>query len=310
MPLVSVLIAAYKPTYLRPAIDSALNQTHRELEVVLVDDSPGQEVRALVRGFDDPRIRYLRNERGRGPALSYARAIAEAYGSIVGILNDDDVWDPILVERLLQGLKAWPDAVLAFADHWLMVNDETDDERSDHSSHLWKRDTLAAGMHRPFQRLALLDKSIPLAVATLFRKDAVDASEIPGAVGGAYDFFLSYLLSRDRAAGAVYVPERLAAWRVHGRNLTKDASAARAEETAAVMRIVTSDPGLATLRQELKASYGEALWTVATRSLRGGNKRRAVRAATESARQGQVKSILILPATAVPRHLLRRRWPA
>jgi hypothetical protein len=186
-----------------------------------------------------------------------------------------------------------------------MVNGKADDERSDYFSHLWRRDILAPGMHRPFQRLALLDKSIPLAVAALFRKDAVDASEIPSAVGGAYDFFLTYLLSRDGAAGAVYVPERLAAWRVHGRNLTNEASCARAEEAAAVMRIVSSDPGVDSLRQELKASYGEALWIVATRSLRSGNNGRAVRAATESARQGHVKAILILPATAIPRRLLR-----
>jgi glycosyltransferase involved in cell wall biosynthesis len=308
MTLVSVLMSAYKPTYLAPAIRSALDQTHRDIEIVLLDDSPTREVRALIERFDDSRIRYLRNETSRGPALSHARAIAEASGSVVGILNDDDLWEPNLVERLLRCLEASPDAVVAFSDHWVMVNGKTDDEASDDCSHRWKRDTLEGGTHRPFQRLALLDKSIPLAVAALFRKDAISAGQIPPAVGGAYDFFLSYVLSRD-GAGAIYVPERLAAWRVHGRNLTNEASCARAEEGAAVMRIMTADARLAALKPELTSAYGSALWSVATRNLRRGTRRRAVRAAIASARQGHLKALLLLPAAVVPRRLLIRAWP-
>jgi GT2 family glycosyltransferase len=308
MTLVSVLIAAYKPTYVAVAIQSALNQTHREIEVVVVDDSPGRDVRIAVEGFDDPRIRYLRNQTNCGPALSHARAIREASGSLVGILNDDDVWEPNLVDRLLQALEAWPDAVLAFADHWVIADGTRDRAQSDSCSHIWKRDRLAPGMHRPFQRLALLDKSVPLAIAALFRRDAIDSSNIPREVGGTYDFFLSYLLSRD-GAGAVYVPERLAAWRVHGRSLTSQASCARAEEGAMVMRIVSSDPRLAALKPELAAAYGAALWIVATRNLRSGTRRRAASSAIEAARRGHLKAALLLPATVLPRQLLLRSWP-
>jgi hypothetical protein len=223
-------------------------------------------------------------------------------------LNDDDIWAPDLVQRLLEELDAWPEAVVAFADHWVMVDGETDQIQSDRCTQMWKRDRLAPGMHRPFQRLALIDKSIPLAVAALFRKDAVDPAQIRLEFGGMYDYFLSYLLTRG-GAGAVYVPERLAAWRIHSRNLTRHASCARAEEGAAVMRIVSGDPLLAGLKTDLTAAYSTALWSVATRNLRLGSRRRAAQAAIGSVRHGHLKAMVLLPAAMLPRLLLTRWWP-
>ena len=184
-----------------------------------MDDSVGSAVSEIVHRCEDKRVRYLRNEINYGPALSYQRAITEASGPVLAILNDDDVWEPNLAARLLEALVTSSEAVVAFADHWVMVDGKKDLRASDECSREWKRDGLAAGLHRPFRRLALLDKSIPLAIAALFRRDALDGELIPEAVGGTYDFFLSYLLSRN-GEGAFYVPERLASWRIHSRNLT------------------------------------------------------------------------------------------
>lgn len=303
MTLLSVLVAAYKPTYLESALRSALDQTHAEIEVVVVDDSVGCAVREIVRRFADPRVRYLRNEMNQGPALSYGRAIAEASGPVLGILNDDDVWEPNLAERLLDALETSPEAVVAFADHWVMMDGEKDRLASDTCSQQWRRDSLAAGLHRPCRRLALLEKSIPLAVAALFRKAAVDRCSIPQEVGGNYDLFLAYVLSRD-GAGAVYVPERLASWRMHDKNLTNEASRARAEEGAAVLRILVADRRLSEIRPGLRKAYGDALWSISTRNLRGGSRRRAASASVAALRQGHLKSALLLPLVLIPRRVL------
>ena len=48
LPLVSVLVAAHRPTYLLEALRSALGQTHGDLEVVIVDDSGGDAVHEIV----------------------------------------------------------------------------------------------------------------------------------------------------------------------------------------------------------------------------------------------------------------------
>ncbi len=62
-PRVSVVVAAYKPTYLQEALASVLAQSEQNLEVVVVDDSRGRRVEEIVRAAHDPRIRYLRTRR-------------------------------------------------------------------------------------------------------------------------------------------------------------------------------------------------------------------------------------------------------
>jgi glycosyltransferase involved in cell wall biosynthesis len=302
---VSVLIAAYRPSYFAEALRSALAQTHTGLEVVVVDDSLGDEIKGIVNETGDHRVRYFRNPERLGPAASHSRAIDDATAPILGVLNDDDIWEPTLVERLFAALQADPEAVLAFGDHWVMLEDRKDDAASDELSRKWKRNALAGGLHRPFQRLALIDQSVPLAVAALFRKATLGSARIPSSAGGMYDYFLSYLLCRD-GQGAVYVPERLASWRIHTSNLTSVPSVQRAEEGAFVTSVIASDRRLAGLRVELRARQSEALWAVATRSLRAGSRARSLRAAVSSLRLGKRKAVLLIPAAAIPRAILTR----
>jgi hypothetical protein len=113
-------------------------------------------------------------------------------------------------------------------------------------------------------------------VAALFRKAALGGDRIPISVGGTYDYFLSYLLCRD-GQGAVYMPERLASWRLHTSNLTSVPSLERAEEAALVTSVIASDPPMTGLRTELRAQQSEVQWGVATRSLRAGSRARSLR---------------------------------
>jgi len=302
---VGVLIAAHKPTYLKEALMSALAQTHSDLEVVVVDDSMGGAVSEVVRKLDDGRITYLRNSTRLGPAASHARALQASTSPIVGILNDDDVWRPNLVGTLVAALEASPTAVLAFGDHDVLVDRSVDEELTRASSQRWGRQLLEAGLHEPFCREALVTKSVPLAVAALFRPAALGSEPMPTDVAGAYDFYLAYRLCRN-GGGAVFVPQRLAAWRIHSANLTAVASPARSEEVAYVYQILVHDPQLKQVRKELVRAYGEALWSVSARHLRWGSRFAALRAAIRSVQCGHYKSALLIPALLVPRPLLVR----
>jgi GT2 family glycosyltransferase len=303
MARVSVLVAAHKPTYLREALGSAVAQTEKDLEVVVVDDSGSRLVQQIVQSTDDDRLRYVRNDVSLGPASSYQRAIGEASAPIIGILNDDDVWETSLVERLLEQLDSVPDAVLAFGDHWVMIEGVQDQRASSECSARWRRDTLAPGLHRPFERIALIDKSVPLAIAALFRRSALEDASIPHEVGGSYDLWLSYRLCRG-GTGAVYVPERLASWRVHSANLTHVASPERAEANAYLYRVMTADPEVRVLQPELDRAYSEALWSVAALNLRFGSRRRAIGSAAHAARLGNHKAALLISAVVLPKRLL------
>jgi len=301
---VSALLSAYSATYLEAALRSVLEQSHTDLEVVIIDDSPAAEVRRIVDQIGDPRVRYFRNQQNLGTALSYRRAIELAGGELLAVINDDDVWEPDFVEQLLAALREHPEAVLAFSDHWVLSGEDRDVEQTDRLSMIWGRAGLASGLYRPFRRLAVLDGAVSIAIAALFRRDAVIDRPIPAAVGGAYDLYLAQVLSRD-GAGAVYVDRRLSSWRVHEQNQTNVPSCARAEQNAAAMRLILSDPAFAELRPELRRAYGARLWAVATRNLRYGSDRRALAAITGALRHRNGRAALLLAPLAMPAPMRR-----
>lgn len=109
-PSVSVLIPAYRATYLDAALASVKAQTYPVSEVVVCDDSQADEVERLVSYFESEGLpcRYFRNDPPRGPILNYQRCLEESKGEFVKYLNDDDVLEPECVERMVAVLAADP----------------------------------------------------------------------------------------------------------------------------------------------------------------------------------------------------------
>lgn len=104
VPLVSVVVPAYNVAdFLGRALDSALAQTVPSLEVVVVDDASTDSTPEVARRVSerDPRVRVLRNERNAGPAASRNRAIDEARGEWIALLDGDDAWSPRRLELML-----------------------------------------------------------------------------------------------------------------------------------------------------------------------------------------------------------------
>lgn len=103
-PLVSVVVPAYNVAgYLERALDSALAQTVSDLEVLLVDDASTDSTLGVARRISgrDSRVRVLRNGRNAGPAASRNRAIREARGEWIALLDGDDTWSPRRLEFML-----------------------------------------------------------------------------------------------------------------------------------------------------------------------------------------------------------------
>lgn len=107
MPEVSVVIPTYDGagTILR-AVGSALGQTHRDLEVVVVDDGGSDRTPELLAGLHDPRLRLLRHERNRGTAAARNTGITAARGAFVAFLDSDDEWLPHKLAVQLAALRA------------------------------------------------------------------------------------------------------------------------------------------------------------------------------------------------------------
>jgi glycosyltransferase involved in cell wall biosynthesis len=112
-PLVSILIPAYTPQFFAQALASALAQSWARCEIVVCDDSPGDEIRAMVEVHADPRVRYERHAPALGFGGNFTRCFELARGEYVKFLNDDDLLAPTCVESLLAGLRANPGTVIA-----------------------------------------------------------------------------------------------------------------------------------------------------------------------------------------------------
>jgi hypothetical protein len=99
--LVSVIIPAYNAArFLPEALESALAQTWKNLEVIVVDDGStdgtGEAAGSLV--LKSPNLRLFRFPANRGPAAARNRGIAEAHGEWIAFLDADDTWCPGKIE--------------------------------------------------------------------------------------------------------------------------------------------------------------------------------------------------------------------
>ena len=128
--LVSVVIPTYKrsETLLR-AVDSALGQTWKNLEVLVVDDNNPEdeyslETRTRVAGIADPRVRLVTQEKHVNGNVARNAGIRAAAGEYVAFLDDDDIWYPEKIEKQMRRLREEPGAGLCYTgSRAVYVND-------------------------------------------------------------------------------------------------------------------------------------------------------------------------------------------
>lgn len=114
-PLVSVVIPVYNSAAtVIDSLRSVLDQTHRNLEVLIIDDGGDDGSIDLCRAVEDPRIRIL-SQPNRGLAGARNTGIRQSRGAIVGFIDSDDLWHPTKVARHLEHLADSPEVGLSFS---------------------------------------------------------------------------------------------------------------------------------------------------------------------------------------------------
>ncbi|MEA5571604.1 glycosyltransferase family 2 protein [Calothrix sp. UHCC 0171] len=226
-PLVSIITPTYNRLgYLKEALASAVNQTYRNIEVIVSDNCSPENPQALVESFADSRIRFSRNETNIGMFANTFKAFQMARGKYVAALLDDDVWEPDFLEKLIPPLEAHPDLSVAFCDHYIIdAQGVIDDKATQEYSSVYKRSDLQEGIYQPFYRLALVDNAVSTATAAVIRHDAIAWDKIPAEVGGSWDIYLNYLCCRS-GAGAYYYPAKLTRYRSHENTDTNQSGSA------------------------------------------------------------------------------------
>ena len=93
MPKVSVIVPTHnRALALCRAVDSVLNQSFRDLEVLIIDDASTDHTADFVADCGDERVRYYRHDQNRGESASTNTGLLLARGEYIAFLHDDDVW--------------------------------------------------------------------------------------------------------------------------------------------------------------------------------------------------------------------------
>jgi glycosyltransferase involved in cell wall biosynthesis len=123
MPRVSVVIPTYNcARFLGRTIDSALRQTYRDFEVILVDDGSTDETQALMASYGDG-VRCIRQS-NQGVSAARNLAIEHSDGEFIAYLDADDLWRPEKLARQVEYLDAHP--ACGFVHTEVSVIDEQD----------------------------------------------------------------------------------------------------------------------------------------------------------------------------------------
>lgn len=93
-PLVSIITPVYNSEkYLEETILSVINQTYKNWELLLIDDcSIDNSYKIIEKYLADERIKYLRNERNSGPAVTRNVGLENSNGKYIALLDSDDFW--------------------------------------------------------------------------------------------------------------------------------------------------------------------------------------------------------------------------
>src|SRR3990170_7698958 len=103
---VSIVLPTYNGAkYIRQSMDSCLNQTYNNIELISVDDGSIDETPEIVMSYKDDRIKYIRHEKNRGLPHALNTGFAETIGEYLTWTSDDNYYSNDAIEKMLRFLK-------------------------------------------------------------------------------------------------------------------------------------------------------------------------------------------------------------
>ena len=123
--LISIIMAAYNAEKtIEQAIESVLNQTYSNFELLVVNDCSEDQTVSLVRRIaeKDRRVRLISNKKNSGVSFTRKHGLKEATGKWIAILDSDDAWAPEKLEKQI-ALQKKTNADLLFTGSAFMDSD-------------------------------------------------------------------------------------------------------------------------------------------------------------------------------------------
>ncbi|MFC7193467.1 glycosyltransferase family 2 protein [Halosimplex aquaticum] len=114
-PQVSVIIPTYnRATLVKRAIQSVLNQTFKDFELIIVDDASDDETPEVIDSINDARLEYIRHDLNRHGGAARNTGIKYASGKYIAFLDDDDEWYPTKLERQVERFETVSNEIGSF----------------------------------------------------------------------------------------------------------------------------------------------------------------------------------------------------
>ena len=127
-PAVSIVVCCYNAAETLPAtLDSLLAQTHKALEILVVNDASTDNTSEIVRSYQDrdARVRMVTHEKNRGLAHGRKSGVDNAANELLTFIDADDIAMPNMVQRLVEILQS-NDMILGASSYRIYFDDDRD----------------------------------------------------------------------------------------------------------------------------------------------------------------------------------------
>jgi len=182
-PMVSVLLPTFnRPRYLSEALASVLQQSYRNLQIIVINDG-GEDVGDIVNSFDDPRVIFINRKENHGKASCLNEALSRAKGKYIAYIDDDDLYYPNHIETLVNVLENECDCQVAYSDLYKTYCKVMPDGSR-------KVLSKVVEVSRDFDRFFMLHFNHVLHISLMHRKDLIEKT-------GPYNEQLNILIDWD-----------------------------------------------------------------------------------------------------------------
>ena len=256
VPLISVVIPVYNGELtIRDTVESVLNQTFSDFELIIINDGSSDSTLDILGGFQDLRLKIF-SYPNAGLSASRNRGISHACAEMISFIDADDLWTPNKLESQLNSLREHPEAAVAYS--WTDFIDE-------------RGTLLGYGIHRTvngsvFPRL-LEFFFIGSGSNALLRKSVFsEVGEFDETLTSAEDLDMFLRLAARYQFSAVPQPQIL--YRITDNSMSRNVLRQERETLKVLERAFAQEPGKSFIRLK-RNTYANLYLYLASNALRG-----------------------------------------
>lgn len=217
MAKVTVCIPTYnRANFLKYSLQSVLNQTYTDFELIICDDASPDNTPEVVEQFNDSRIHYIRHSKNIGRSRNMRSGFEAAKGEYFVKFDDDDALTPEFLLKTVTILDLNLQVDFVCTNHWV-INQKSErvESATQENSTRWRKDKIKAGIIPDLMWQTFYYQSLQVG-STLFRHSCLkDIDYMRTEADGCEDFDLLVRLALAKKTG-YFLPEFLMEYRFHG----------------------------------------------------------------------------------------------